>query len=343
MKKTILFLLLALPAIAENPTREAFPSDYKPSPCAADTAAVCQSFVQSRMTEYGATFRGFNLSQEWVNAHWDEMTKLFTPLCAKIANCFTVKGNDWVFCVDLLRADFLATCDRYPANSEDRTQCTMFALTYYIGLGAKTKLHATAQECIGGEAAPAERSLEAWIEPQTFVWGVDGELTVHAYDAETHIPVRARLTIDGGTLRSTEGPVPTTGYPSKWRAGLKRVPNTQGHRDVVAPTATLTANGYQTLTFPIAIDVPALIVAMTPPVTQLKRGMNTITVTAHDAATGEPVRMRVMAGDRVLGNTNTPLPFEVKRGEKRPEIWVTSLWDRYSDVVVAGKTAGSSQ
>jgi hypothetical protein len=74
---------------------------------------------------------------------------------------------------------------------------------------------------------------------------------------------------------------------------------------------------------------------MTPPPAELKPGTNTITVTTLDAATGKPAEMRVMAGDRVLGKANAPLQFEWKRGEKRPEIWVTSLWNRYSDVVIA--------
>jgi hypothetical protein len=114
-----------------------------------------------------------------------------------------------------------------------------------------------------------------------------------------------------------------------------RVPNADGHRDIGAPTVTLNATGYKPLTIPIEMDVPKAIVEMSPAADQLKPGMNTITVTARDAATGEPAELRVMVGDRVLGNVNQPLQFEWPQGQKRPEIWVTSLYDQYSDAVVA--------
>jgi hypothetical protein len=338
MKKTLLLvMLLTFPALAQSPSaiREAFPSDYTPSPCAADTAAVCKSFAMEKMSSYGATFRGFDMRQEWVNEHWDEMTKAFTPLCTKIANCFTVKVNDWVYCLDIMREDFIGTCNRFPADSEDRRQCTMFAMTYYIGLGAKTQLHKASQDCIAANPTTGERKLEAWIQPQTFAFDFHDLMTVFAYDAETHIPVRALVTIDAGTLRSTEGPVSTAGYATKWRAGLKNVTNAQGHRDLVGPTMTLTATGYQPLTIPMPVEVPKAIVEMTPPAAELKPGTNNITVTARDAATGKPAELRVMAGDRVVGKTNTPLQLELMPGKKRPEIWVTSLYHRYSDVVVA--------
>jgi hypothetical protein len=336
MKKLLLLLLLATPAFAEAPVRESYPNDYKPQSCAPDTAAVCQSFPRERLAEYGATFRGFDIRPDWMKAHWDEQMKLFQPLCAKIANCFTVRDNDWVYCLDLMRSEFLGTCSRFPAGSDDHKQCSMFSLTYYIGFGARSELHRQAQECVAAQPpASSERTLQAWIEPTTYDKDFNGEMTVYAYDTETHIPVRARLTIDGGELRSTEGPIPTAGYISIWRAGLAHAPNAQGHRDIVAPTATLQATGYKTLTVPIPIDVPKAVIEMTPAAAKLKTGINTITVHARDAATGAPVEMRVMAGSRVLGNTNGPLKLELRRGTKRPEIWVTSLYDRYSDAVVA--------
>jgi hypothetical protein len=336
MKRLLLLLLLAASAVADGPVRERFPSDYKPQPCAADTAAVCKSFPQGRIAEYGSAFRGFSIDQGWVDAHWDEMQQLFTPFCAKIANCFTVKDNDWVYCVDLLRDDFLATCDRFPDGTSDRQQCKMATLTYYIGLGAKTALHKTSQECVAAQGTPAgPRKLEAWIDRETFTHGFEDLVTVYAYDAETHIPVRAVITVDAGHLLSTEGPVSTAGYPTKYRAALKRVTNAQGRHDVVAPTMTLNATGYETLTLPIAMDVPKIVVEVSPSPDAWKIGANTITVIARDAATGEPAEMRVLAGDRVLGKTNIPLQVTFERGKKRPEIWMTSLYDRYGDVVIA--------
>lgn len=337
MKRLIFLLLLALPSFAETPAaRDPFPSDYTASPCASDPAAVCKSFAQDRMSESGATFRGFDIKQEWVDEHWAEMVQAFTPLCAKMASCFTVKGNDWVFCVDLMGKDFLTACDRFPADSEDRRQCGMFSTIYFMGLGGKSKPHKAAQECAAAQPASGPRKLEAWIVEPAFEPDFHGPLTAYAYDAETHIPVRARISIDGGTLKSiTNGIIPTAGYPVKWRAGFSHVPNAQGHIDMVPPTATFTATGYEPVTVPVPIEVPKLRVEMTPPAAQLKPGMNTITVTTTDSATNQPAEMRVMAGDRVLGKANTPLQLEWNPGQKRPEIWVTSLWGRYSDVVVA--------
>ena len=42
-----------------------------------------------------------------------------------------------------------------------------------------------------------------------------------------------------------------------------------------------------------------------------------------------------MLGERTIGPGNTPIEIERGKNEKLPEIWVTSLFDRYSDVVVA--------
>lgn len=338
MKKLLLVLLVACTAAAAEkaPVREVFPNDYTPQPCATEAEAICESFAQGRMSSFASTFRGYNLSQRWVDAHWKEMTPLFRKICAKAGSCFTVQQNDWVFCLDSVREDFFATCDRFPEGTQDHEECEMFALTYYIGIGARTKLANEAKECagvlVGTEGA---RTLQAWIEPAQIEHDFEGTLVVHVHDAQTHIPVRAAVTVDAGVLVGTEGITASALYPSRWKATLKRVPNAQGHHDVVAPTLTMTATGYETLTMPVPIDVPTVNVEMSPAVNALKPGKNTITVTARDAATGAPVEMRVMAGDRVVGNTNLPLQFELAPGKKRPEIWVTSLFNRYSDVVVA--------
>ena len=331
MKKLVLLaLLVALPSLAES--RNKYPDDYKPSSCAPDATRVCESFVKERMADHGGDFRGFNIKQEWVNAHWDEMQQVFRPLCAKIANCFTVKGNDWVFCSELLGPDFIATCDRFPAGSEDRSQCGMFATIYFMGMVGK-KESDEAKACVAAQPATGTRKLEAWLDAPALTPDFNGRFTAYAIDAETHIPVKANVTFDGGTMDGNRGHKSITGYSLGWRAGFKSVPNERGHRDLIAPTVTFTAEGYEPLTIPIALEVPKLTVIMTP--AKLKPGTNTITVTTVDHATGKPVEMRVMAGDRVLGKANAPLQLEWKAGEKRPEIWVTSLWGRYSDVVIA--------
>ena len=338
MKTTLAaLLLLATTAFAQTPPREPFPSEYVASPCAADADAVCESFPQAQMRAFAKTFRGYSLEQQWADAHWDEMRALFAPFCKKIGNCFTNLNNDWVYCLDLARDDFLGTCSRFPEGSHDRDQCTMFAMTYYVGLGPKTKLHAAAQECAKQTPAPAAlRKLEGWIQTTPLRIDHDGELLIQAIDAETRVPVRAKVTINGdGELRSTEGPVPTTGYPLKWKAKMVQVPDGKGHRKIVAPTVTFTADGYEPLTVQMPIPIPTMAVEMTPAAAKLRRGKNEITITARDTVTGKPVWGRVYAGETVLGETNKPLTLELQRGQKRPEIWVMSLYDRYDDVVVA--------
>ncbi|MDQ3280960.1 MAG: hypothetical protein M3Q69_06075 [Acidobacteriota bacterium] len=338
MKKLLgLFLLALAPSLfAQDADRVLYPDDYKPSPCAPDAKVTCQAFPQSRASEFAATFRGFNLHQEWADAHWDEMMQAFLPLCRKISNCFTTVDNDWVFCTDIMKDEFLAACDKFEKGSDDHTQCVMFAMTYYVGLGAKTKVDAQAKACVKALPPAPEKTMTAWMKPAKLKVDHDGRIWVTAYDADTHIPVRALLTIDGGgKLQSTDNPDPTTGYPAIYRLRLKRVPNAEGHRDVVAPTATLKATGYKPYTFTLPVDVPRMTVEMSPCPDQLKVGQNTITITARDAETGKPVRARVMAEDMVLGDTNVPLELTLTPKDKRPEIWVTSLYDRYNDVVVA--------
>jgi hypothetical protein len=81
-------------------------------------------------------------------------------------------------------------------------------------------------------------------------------------------------------------------------------------------------------------DVPTLKTSITPDPSKLKKGTNRITVTTVDAVTGKPVEMRVMAGTTVLGESNKPIDL-VLTSKKSPEIWATSLFNVYSDVVIA--------
>jgi hypothetical protein len=335
MRKLLILLLLATAAMAENtPRRPAYPADFKPQACAPDAAAVCVAVPAGQLRSHATTFRGYELHQEWIDAHYDEMVKAFQPICAQVANCFTINNNDWVYCLDIVREDFLGQCDRFPAGSADRDQCTMFAMTYYVALGAKTKLHGEAQKCVARQpAATTERTLEAWFTQPSYAVDFDGEVIIHAIDAETRLPVRAKLSTDAeAPLRSTEGPVPTTGYPSKWKARMARVLTADGRRQLVAPTVTVTADGYKPLQLKMPIAVPSFVAEMKPK--QLKRGRNKFTVTAKDSVTGKPVRGRVMAGNVALGETGQPLELVLRAGEKRPQIWVMSLYDKYGDVVV---------
>ncbi|HUR79951.1 MAG TPA: hypothetical protein VM733_04255, partial [Thermoanaerobaculia bacterium] len=124
--------------------------------------------------------------------------------------------------------------------------------------------------------------------------------------------------------------LPTTFYKVPWKPQPFRVSNAQGHRDVVAPEVRIEAPGYKTASFRLPMTVGSMKVSMKP--AKLKRGRNSVTITATDSMTGKPVEARVMAGQLVAGKTNQP--FELEITGKRPEIWVTNLYDRYSDVVV---------
>jgi hypothetical protein len=133
---------------------------------------------------------------------------------------------------------------------------------------------------------------------------------------------------------SPEG-MPTSFYFVPWKGKLVRTPNAQGHSDVLPPEVRIESPGYKTVSFRLPVDVPKMILKMDPDPSKLKRGKNIVTITATDATTGKPVEARVMGGDTVLGKTNAPFELELVKGQKRPEIWVTSLFDRYSDVVIA--------
>lgn len=334
MKRLLVLLMLAVPSLAHD-TRERFPSDYKPQPCAPQD--ICKSFERVEFASWAGMHRRLPVDQEWVNSHWDEMTTAFRPLCAKIASCMAVPGNDWLYCADFMRWDFLETANRFPPDSRDYDQWKMSALVFYIGLDKAILAAAPqAQACAREKAVPGERKLEAWTSPAKIGPDYKGILTIYAIDAETRIPVKAHITVEGqqlGSANDSPDGKPMSHYPFPWPVTLNPVPNAEGHRDLVVPNAILTAEGYAVATVPIPYEVPKVLVEMEPPASKLKRGTNEVTIKARDAATGQPVELRVMAGTRILGKTNRPLTLEITG--KRPEIWVTSMFNRYGDVVVA--------
>lgn len=335
----VILVLLSPSALADSAMRETFPADYKPSPCA-DPAKVCQSFNQSQMAGIAA-LRGFDIGQEWVDAHWKELTEAIQPSCAKVASCFAAPNSEFTFCNDILRDEVYRVCNRYPEGSTDRTKCDFYIRTFWAGHDRKSKqAWKDAQECGAGQASAsaAERTFEHWIVPARIGASYQGSFVIYAIDSETRVPVRARLHIDSKERIYAEGPAdghPTTFFPVPWKPKLVRVPNAAGHRDVLPPEVRIDAPGYKSVTLRLPVEIPTMIVKMSPPPAELKPGKNTVTIVASDAATGEPVEARVMAGGyAVLGKTNEPFELEIIRGKKRPEIWVTSLYDRYSDVVV---------
>lgn len=333
MKRFFFLLLFALPSLAQQP-REVFPSDYTPPACA--PGDVCKSFQRHEFARWAGAHRKLPIRQDWVNAHWDEMLTAFRPLCAKISSCLAVPGNDWVYCTDFMRGEFLATADRYPDKSDDHDQWKMSALVFFIGLDkALMAAETEAQKCARTRTAAGPRKLEVWTSPAKIGPGYDGNLTIYAVDAETHVPVKSHIQVEGQTLGpandSPDGRA-LSHYPFPWPLKFNAVPNAAGHRDLVAPKAILEAEGYEPATIPMPVEVPKVVVEMKPPASKLARGKNTVTVQARDAVTGQPVEMRVMAGNQIAGTTNKP--FTLVIGRKRPEIWVTSLFNLYSDVVV---------
>jgi hypothetical protein len=336
MRLLFLLLLAAAPFAADAAApREPFPDDYVVSPCAPPAEELCGGVKKVDFANLAHIHRGLNINYAWIDAHWEEMkNEVYGPLCTKMANCYTIVGNTTVWCQDQFRSTFMSACERFPEGSKDREQCGMFAITYFTTLGIKADLHAKAQECSARDASPAPRKFEAWVTPDLIRLDGDELITVHAIDTERRIPVLAWIATDGGgRLKATEGPDEVTAIPSTWVRRLKRVPNDAGHEDLVAPTLTITAPGYESVTLRLPVEKLELKFEMKPAPAALRRGKNMVTITACDSKTGEPVELRVMGGEYVLGNTN--VPFELIVGAKRPEIWLTSLFDRYDDVVVA--------
>lgn len=336
MKTFLALILLAALPLSGQPAaeRDPLPSDYTPSPCAPDAGSVCETFAKENFHTFGAQFRGVAIDRKWLYGRWDELREAFLPTCAKIANCFTIPGNPSTFCIDLARDEFQRACDRFQPGTRDHDQCTMTATTWFIGLGIKKAEHQAAQSCATRAATTGKRQLEAWTSPSRIAADFDGKLRLFAIDAETRIPVQARITSDGpGRFHSTEGPVPMTAAILAWSPQLKRVPNAEGHTNVVAPSFTLEKDGYEPLTIPAPMEIHPLIVEMTPLPSELRKGKNSVTITARDGVTGQLVEARVMAGERIAGETNAPFELVIEKG-RIPEIWVTSLFDRYSDVVV---------
>ncbi len=333
MKRLLLLLLFAGSALADR-RREIFPSDYTPSPCA--PAEACASFAQSSMRSAAWQFFGLTLDSNWIAAHWDEQMKSFRPFCTKLATCQATPGNHWWFCNDVFIREIRATCDqRYPrtTNLKEWEQCDGFARIFALGVDQQGKtLWEKAQDC--AKALPqSRRKMEVWLEPATIPIDYDGEITIFAINTDTHVPVEASVRIEGQILYSRESPTGKllTLYPFKWPRKLRRVTNAQGHTDLVPPDVVLEAPDYETIRVQLPTIVPKLKVTMAP--LKLRRGKNRVTVTAFDDATGTAVEMRVMVGDQQVGNTNEKIEIELPKG-KRPEIWLASLFNAYSDVVV---------
>ncbi len=328
-------VILALAILADE--REPYPADYKPHPCA--PAKGCQTWKQSEFVQAGARVQSYTLMQpKWVTEHWNELETALAPYCAKLATCYATRGNTYLFCDNTTAPMMVKVCDRYAKGSPDQEQCVMFVRTYATGVILNSfAIWKAAQECTSATPAPQElRKLEVWMNPATLPLEFDGTFMIRAIDADTRVPIQANVTIgDEDLFADAPGGRPMTGYSLKWKTKLAPVKNAQGRTDFLPPQLRVEATGYEPVTFPLPIESRRMIVETTTPIEKLKPGKHRVTFTVRDSATGKPVDARVMLGGQPLGEANQSLELEVKRGEKRREIWVKSLFNLYSDVVVA--------
>jgi len=329
------FFALSLQAV----TPHVFPDDYKQSPCV--VKEVCASFERSAISGAGAAMQSYTLlRQKWITAHWDKLMSDIKPYCAKLATCYATPGNTSMFCNDVVLTTMMSVCDQYPAKSDDHDQCFMLMRSYSTGIDLKAwGTWEEAQACGKANIPPnaPPRQLDLVMIPKTIPPDFDGKILIHAFDKETHVPIKATISVEGETLYTRETPdgVLTTSYRFPWKTQLRRTSKSGGHSEYAPPMVTITREGYETITFPMPVEMRKLAVTMTPSIDKLKRGANTVTITAVDPVTKKPVDARVMIGERDFAEANQPFELELKRGEKRPEIWVRSSFERYDDVVVA--------
>jgi hypothetical protein len=342
MKKAIVLLLLATAASAQqHPHSEIFPSDYKPSPCASTEA--CVAFTEVNFEEAAHAFTLRTLDPKWVDRYVDELRATAKPFCAKRATCNGSPGRVWWFCNDVFSQELRATCDkRFDPKKEkyDNESCHTWTDTFSSGVdqfgsGPWNK----AQECAKAAAANAPparlHQMDWWAVPPVIPVNFNGPIVIYAIDRDTHVPVQADIRFEGQIIYTTDptNGTPTTYYQFKWPRKLGRVPRADGHSDVVPPTMTITAPGYETIALPTPTALPTMIVAIAPPPAEWKPGVNKIQVNATDSLTGKPVEAQVYAATQTLGFTNKPLEVTIVKKGENPEIWVRSPFDAYSDVV----------
>lgn len=341
MKKALVLLLLVVAAPAAlaagrlKAGNQPFPDDYKPSPCA--SSDTCASLEQHEIAQVASTMRGFSLQQEWVDKHWKDMIELMRPTCQKVSTCYATRGNSAAWCMDLLFPEFWGLCDKYPQDSVMWEQCSMFMRIYSLRADLRDKkTWKKVQECaLLSSPATQPRKMEVWMSPEKIDDDYDGRFIVYARDVETRVPVQALVEMPDTRLSArAPGGKPWTNYEIKWPVSFVRVPNADGHTDLQPPQITVTAEGYEPVTLTMPVAPGQAVIETTPALDKLKPGKHQVTFKARDAATGKPVELRIMLGEIPLGLTNRPLELEIKKGEKRPEIWATSLFHRYNDVVI---------
>jgi hypothetical protein len=324
------------------PAREHFPSDYKVSACA-PAATDCTGFALAKIRGAGKSFLGFRLSQEWIDEHSKELLVAFAPICAKRASCMGTLGNNFLFCDDIVTPELAAVCDvRFPKSKSmyDWEECSEFTQTFALGVDQQAMtLGDAAQACAAGQPRSGG-TMDVWIEPPVISPDNKDYITFYAIDTATHMPIAAEVRFLNEIVFAPSNPAGTmaTYYPFKYTPKFRRIPNAEGHTDLAPSLVTIESPYHPKVTLNLPVKVPQMIVEMNPPAARLKPGENTVTISARDAESGKAVEARVMVGDRWGGDTNKPFKLLVpKRADEMPEVWVTSLFDRYSDQVVVPK------
>jgi hypothetical protein len=316
-----------------------FPDDYTPSSCA--PAQSCISYSENEIPNAAFAMMGLQVDLKWMSAHYPALQKLYEPICRKHATCLGTAGNNFLFCDDMMATEFRKVCDdNFPKskNLNDWDQCKAITETWLLGVDQHAKeISDHAQECVKESGLDKMRAKApvVWTVPAQIARDYTGYITIYALDPDTHVPVAAEIAIEGQIVYAPANPAGSvaTGYPFKWTPKFNRVKNSEGHEDLVAPMLTIKSPLYPEVKLPMPATPPKMIVEIKPSLAKLHNGNNLVTVFAKDAQTGKPVEARVMVGEYVGGEANQPFELEVKKG-KRPEIWVTSLFDAYSDVVV---------
>jgi len=337
--RVLLLSLLPLSIFAADttPPPSPYPDDYVPSACA--TANACESYPSSEMKAAASVFIGFNMDAQWVQDHYDELRDALKPLCAKLSTCYATPGNGAMFCNDLTAPMMRAVCDeRYPnaKNPVEHERCRQFMEIYALGIDQRAKPKVLeAQKCAGPAVAHTKPPI-VWMSPAILPSDYDGWVTFYAIDPDTHVPVAALVTFENQLHRAPANPTGETAtyYPFKLPFKLVEVQRADGHRDLLPPMVTITPENYPPVTFRLAAQPRTVVFEMTPPVSKLKRG-GMATISAKDSQTGEPVELRVLVGQSQAGDTNQPIVIDWPKNGKRPEIWARSLFNRYSDVVIA--------
>jgi len=342
MNRSLLLVvcLAALTSSAIAADKKSFPDDYKASPCA--PANSCPTFERGNMPSAAFNFLGLQLDRAWIAAHGDEMTTAFEPICRKQATCMATPGNLFAFCNDVISEELRDTCrDRFPRSKDKHEweQCEAFMETFALGVDQRTQaLWLVAQACANEKTPAVDKAtpLVWWITPSPIAPDYGGYISINAVDPDTHVPILADISIEGQIIYVPTNPVGSlqTYYPFHWKPKYARVKAANGHSDVVAPNVTIKAPHYPDIHFKMPIEPRKLMIDLVPPARQLHAGKNTLTVVAKDETTGKPVELRVMYGDTPVGTSNEPIELMIDRKGKRREIWVTSLFDQYSDAVV---------